>query len=120
LTDTLPSGVTFVSVTPTGPICTQSSGTVTCNVGTLASGGSMSISIVITPTSAGVLSNTANVTATEPDPTSANNSATATTTVNPVANLGITKSASPSPVLAGSNLTYTLTVSNAGPSNAAG
>ena len=54
------------------------------------------------------------------DPNSANNSASATTTVKPVADLGLTKSDSPDPVLAGQLLTYTLGVSNAGPHTAPG
>ena len=47
-----------------------------------------------------------------------NNSASATTTVTPVADLSLTKSDSPDPVLAGELLTYTLGVHNAGPSSA--
>ena len=54
------------------------------------------------------------------DPNSANNSASASTTVKPVADLGLTKSDSPDPVLAGQLLTYTLGVSNAGPHGATG
>ena len=54
---------------------------------------------------------------------SANNSATATTTVNPAAtphaDLSITKGDAPDPVAAGSSLTYTLTVPNGGPDAAA-
>jgi uncharacterized repeat protein (TIGR01451 family) len=49
-----------------------------------------------------------------------NNSSTATTTVNASANLSITKTDAPDPVFAGQNLTYTLTVTNAGPSAATG
>src|SRR3989442_1059115 len=48
----------------------------------------------------------------------ANNSATEQTTVTASANLSITKSDSPDPVLAGGTLTYTLSVSNAGSSTA--
>ncbi len=52
------------------------------------------------------------------------NSATTTTTVNPAsaasANLSLTKTDAPDPVTVGSNLTYTLTVTNNGPDAAAG
>ena len=54
------------------------------------------------------------------DPSPGNNSASATTTVTPVADLSLTKSDSPDPVLAGELLTYTLTAHNAGPSSASG
>ena len=40
--------------------------------------------------------------------------------INPIADLSITKSDSPDPVVAGSNLTYTLAVTNNGPSDATG
>ena len=54
------------------------------------------------------------------DPDNANNAASASTTVNPAANLSLTKSDSPDPVQAGELLTYTLGVSNAGPHDATG
>ena len=53
------------------------------------------------------------------DPNAANNSATDTDTLTPEADLSVTISDAPDPVTAGTNLTYTLTVSNAGPSAAA-
>ena len=56
--------------------------------------------------------------ATTADPVLVNNSASATTTVDPVADLSLTKTDSPDPVLAGQQLTYTLTVHNAGPASA--
>ena len=46
--------------------------------------------------------------ATTADPVLVNNSASATTTVDPVADLSLTKSDSPDPVLSGQQLTYTL------------
>jgi len=56
--------------------------TVTCSLGTLASGASATVTIEVKPTSKGTAINTATVSATAPaDPNTANNSATATTTV---------------------------------------
>jgi uncharacterized repeat protein (TIGR01451 family) len=55
----------------------------------------------------------------EADPSTANDTSTASTTVNPAADLAVTKAVSPDPVTAGQNLTYTLTVNNNGPSAAA-
>lgn len=118
LTDTLPVGVTFVSVSPTGPVCTQAGGTVTCNLGGLVNGGSATVTIVVTPTAAGTLTNTASVSAAEPDPATGDNTATATTTVTPSADLSVTKTDLPDPVNVNANLTYTITVTNNGPSSA--
>ena len=59
VTDTLPAGVTFV-LASVG--CDEDSGVVVCNVGTLANGGEITITIVVTaPQSSGSLSNTAEV-----------------------------------------------------------
>ena len=51
---------------------------------------------------------------------SADASASADTTVIPVADLSLTKGDSPDPVFVGQLLTYTLAVHNAGPSSATG
>src|SRR5439155_797206 len=92
----------------------------------LASGAPASFTIVVqvTPATSGgtTISNTATVSSSgTSDPTATNNTATATTTVTVTtsADLSITKTDAPDPVTAGAALTYTLTVSNAGPSTAA-
>ncbi|HEY3129262.1 MAG TPA: hypothetical protein VGL91_07375 [Acidobacteriota bacterium] len=112
LTDTLPAGVTFRSATPTQGSCSLSGSTVTCALGTLARSGSATVTIVVIPNSPGTITNTVSVAGNEPDPNSGNNSASASTTVNALFDLLVTKSANPSPVTAGTNLTYTVTVSN--------
>lgn len=74
LTNYLPAGVTFISSTPAGPTCTQGGLTVICNLGVLPSGGTVTIKIaVMAPASKEDLTNQANVTASEGDPTPANN-----------------------------------------------
>jgi uncharacterized repeat protein (TIGR01451 family) len=79
LTDTLPPSVTFGSATSP---CTQASGTVTCNLGSLASAAATIVTIVGTPTAIGTVTNNASVTANEPDPNPGNNAALAVTTVS--------------------------------------
>lgn len=75
--------MTFQRTTTTqGTGCAVTSTALSCGLGTLAGGASTTVASVVRPTLAGDLSNTASVAATEPDPTAANNSATATTVVN--------------------------------------
>ena len=73
----------------------------------------------ISAAAVGTLSNTATVTIAG-DPNAANNSATDTDTLTPQANLGITKTDGVTTATAGGSVTYTVTASNAGPSNAPG
>jgi uncharacterized repeat protein (TIGR01451 family) len=64
--------------------------------------------------------NTASVTSNATDPNLANNSASATTTVNAQTDLRVTKTDSADPAVINAPLTYTLTATNLGPSNATG
>ncbi len=120
LTDTLPGSVTFGSATPSQGSCSESGGTVTCNLGNLTSGNGATVTITVTPNTAGTITNTASVTGNEGDPDTSNNSASESTTVIAAADLAVTKSDSPDPVLLGLGLTYTVTVINNGPNNATG
>ena len=120
LTDDLPAGVTFDSATPTQGSCSESAGTVTCALGTLPSGSSASVEIEVTPQVVGTITTRASVTSDLNDPDPDDNAAIAETTVDPVADLYLTKTDSPDPLLTGELLTYTLTVQNSGPSSATG
>jgi uncharacterized repeat protein (TIGR01451 family) len=78
--DVLPAGTTFVSATPSQGSCSGTS-TVSCSLGTIASGGTATVVIVVTsPGSAGSLTNTATVDSTTPDPVTSNNSSTTAST----------------------------------------
>jgi uncharacterized repeat protein (TIGR01451 family) len=79
VTDTLPSGVTFVSASPG---CVHSAGVVTCNLGNIPAGDSVTITIVVTPTAPGNIVNNVSVDSDTDDPDPANNAATAPTEVN--------------------------------------
>jgi uncharacterized repeat protein (TIGR01451 family) len=78
LLDTLPAGVTFVSAS-TG--CMHSAGQVDCDLGTLAPGASATVTITVTPKARGVITNTATLGSSAPDPDRSNNRATTETTV---------------------------------------
>ena len=86
MTDQLPKNAGFGSVTTTQGSCTlkPSKNIVGCDLGTMTNGATATISIVVKPTSKGTITNTASVTLTSPtDPSTANNTATAKTTVQP-------------------------------------
>src|SRR4051812_15022093 len=92
-------------------------GTGTRNLGDLPAGTTVLHMVVkVDPSRLADLSNTASVTSTTTDPTPGDHSATEATVVNTAADLSITKSDSPDPVTAGNNLSYTITVTNTGPS----
>jgi len=129
--DQLPIGTTFVSLTQdNGPATSNCStptpgqnGEVNCSFDSLASGESaqftLTANIAANVPNDSTINNTATIGSDNGDPNTANNSQTATTTINSSADVGVAKVGSPDPVTAGSNLTYTITVINDGPSNAA-
>jgi uncharacterized repeat protein (TIGR01451 family) len=76
--DTLPGGVTFVQASGG---CSHTAGKVECDLGTLASGESRTVTITVAPSSPGTITNRASVGSAAPDPNRSNNTAEATTTV---------------------------------------
>lgn len=125
ISSTEPFTITSLSASPAGS-CSSSpaaavpstSKTVTCTLGVEPSGGRTTVTVEVTATSGSNVDDTATAHSTTPDPVSGNNTATGRLSISPKVSLAITKSASPSPVTAGTGLTYTLTVSNGGPSPA--
>jgi uncharacterized repeat protein (TIGR01451 family) len=83
VTDNLPAStdVDFVSSKTTAGTCQHTGSTVTCDLGTVTSGSTQTVTIVVKTKRRGTLSNTATV-ASSDDTNAANNSATAATTVN--------------------------------------
>lgn len=124
--DTLPaalSSANWTCVATAGSSCTVSNGAGNINTTvSLQLGGKATFTLTATvaPSFAGTLSNM--VTATPPsgieDPQGGNNSATSQTPVSQSADVLITKGASPTVLKAGGDVTFTLTVTNVGPSEA--
>ena len=81
LTDVLTGGQSFSASTPSQGSCSESQGTVTCDLGTMAASATSTVTIVVVPSKAGLLGNTADVFSTTNDPFTTNNSATTITTV---------------------------------------
>jgi uncharacterized repeat protein (TIGR01451 family) len=125
MSDDLPPGSTFFSLTQdNGPaaFCVTpsvgSGGNVTCSfLSPLPNGTSAQFTLVTTIGPSPTVNNTATVTSTSGDSNPNNNSSTATTTVSAQADVSITKTA-PATAVAGNNITYGITVTNSGPSNA--
>src|SRR4029079_17164060 len=118
VTDNLPSGTTFDSANPSQGTCQESSGTVTCALGTMTSGASATVLVKVIRQATGSITNQANISSDTADPDWTNNIALEATTVNPAADLALTKTGEPDPVLVGQQLTYTLEVVNTGPQDA--
>jgi uncharacterized repeat protein (TIGR01451 family) len=89
LTDVLPGGVTFVSVSASQGTCSGTA-TVTCNLGTMAGGGTATVTIVVRASTRGMISNTASVKGDQSDPDMTNNSVTQTTTVQTGPDIDVT------------------------------
>jgi uncharacterized repeat protein (TIGR01451 family) len=124
--DTFPASLTatWTCAGAAGGTCIPSgSGNINDTVN-LPAGGSVTytVSATVSPAASGTLSNTATVTppfdVTDPNP--ANNSATDTDTILALADLSITKTDGVISMMPGGGVTYTITASNAGPSNVAG
>jgi uncharacterized repeat protein (TIGR01451 family) len=89
-TDNLPPDETFQSATPSQGTCNLSVTTVTCALGAIAANGNATITIVLSATTPGEISNTASVSSAVFDPNSANNSDTEDTFVNRSSSTSVT------------------------------
>lgn len=126
---TLPPYLTFISGGQTsGPTFTIANpqvggnSTITASIATLPAGASASFNLVLLlspSTPAGTMFTTTGVitgATTDPDPT--DNTQTNTYLTAAQADVSVTNTIAPGPVIAGNPITYTITVSSAGPSNA--
>ncbi|WP_426621383.1 DUF7507 domain-containing protein [Microbacterium sp. As-52] len=120
VSDTLPAG--FLDVVVNGPGCSIVGGTLGCELGDIAPGGSVAIEVTGTwsTTATGVVSNTATTTSGTPDPNTDNNTSTVDVTLAPNADVSVVKTTSTPTVPLGGTATFEVTVTNEGPSAAAG
>jgi uncharacterized repeat protein (TIGR01451 family) len=127
LTDHYVSSGTFTFPTPittSKGSCTSTpnpqvnDGTVTCNLGRLVPNQTVLIHVDVTAQTAQTVHDTATATSESADSNPGNNQAEGSLTFIAAADLEIEKTDSPDPVVAGTNLTFTITVTNHGPSAA--
>lgn len=115
--DTLPTGLSFVSMAGTGFTCAAVAQVVTCTSGgSLAAGASVTFVLVVSVAKDAAPSTINSVTVSSPvfDPVPGNNTATDPTSV-PYADVSLVKTLVGA-IQAGKNATYTLAVNNKGPS----
>ena len=124
VSDPLPSGVTFVSATPSQGTFDPATGIWT--VGRIASGAGASLAVVVTAATTGMKTNVAQISASDqfdPDSTPGNSAPTeddqASATIQPLqVDLSLTKTIDDAGATVGQNATYTIIASNAGPAGA--
>ncbi len=123
---TIPGGqFTIVSVTPSQGTCTGT-GPISCSLGTIAAAANATVRIVLSPTipttgtppNSVTVTNTATASSNELDSLPPNNTNATSATVNASADLAIAQTVTPNPAASGSVVTYTITITNNGPSTA--
>ncbi len=133
---TLDPGLSLVSTSQPPPVgisiqgtivCTPNGNSLSCDLGTIAAGSSTSVSIVtaVDPGQTTALFSQFDVSTDLDEQNELNNSATENTDVTALTDLFISKTDSPDPVATdpvgtGEVLTYTITATNLGPTNASG
>jgi uncharacterized repeat protein (TIGR01451 family) len=118
--DILPPGSTYVSSTTTKGTCGHSDGVLNCSMGQLTEFESVTITLTVNAGPPGSATNIAMISANGPDVFPSDNTAISVTDVINSADLQVQGTDSPDPVHVGNMLTYTLSISNRGPTPAAG
>lgn len=113
-----PVDVSAPSCLPATPTPSATTVTITCTDALLPVGSRLAIRVTFNANDAGDVNDTASVTSATPDPNTSNNLAVGRVSFRSAANLALQKSDAPDPVIAGTHLTYTLRVTNNGPSTA--
>lgn len=115
---------TFGAITPSQGTCGVTSGVVTCQIGDLAAaspsaGGRATVVVEVSATEDVDINDVVRVNSPTPDPDASNNEAQESISVRAVADLSVDKTGPPTAV-AGTEITYTLSIANGGPSTAEG
>ncbi|MCW2794361.1 MAG: conserved repeat domain protein [Nocardioides sp.] len=123
VTDSLPSGLTATAATGTGWACSIAANTVTCtrsdSLAAAASYPTITVTVNVTEDVPSTVANSATVSG-GGDGNLSNNSSTDTSVTMSRADLALVKTAASPTVAVGANVTWNLTVTNAGPSRSTG
>jgi uncharacterized repeat protein (TIGR01451 family) len=115
VSDTFPPNSIFRSVDAPSFACSTASGQLICTAPSLSTGATAVIHVTVAASnSLGTIQNSITASADNPDPNTANNTATASTAVVSPANLSATKAVSTTPLI-GNPVTYAITITNSGP-----
>jgi uncharacterized repeat protein (TIGR01451 family) len=118
IADTLPVGAGFVSAVSSRGSCGQTNGVVICDFGALPENSSATVTIVAALSSPGPNTNRVAVSASGPDASPADDTATVITSVNSAVDIFPLITAVPNPPKLNSNFVVRVTVTNRGPSAA--
>ena len=123
VTDVVPAGLTPTLATGTGWTCGIVTQTVTCSRSDALAAGAgypaVTVTVAVSQSAAGSVTNTATVTGGSEQATG-NNSSSDSTTIIDGSDLSVTKVSTPNPYSPGGLVTYTISVSNSGPSDVVG
>ena len=121
VTDTIPAPASFsiTGIVASAGVCGNVGNSVTCTLASLPVSGTwaITISILVDPaTPGGLYTDTAQVTSATADPVPGNDSDSEGTIVLPAVDMVVTKTDGVASIVAGTSTTYTITLTNAGPS----
>lgn len=116
VTDRLPADTSYVSAKASQGSCSYTAPTVTCALGTMADGAGASVTLTaLVKAPPGALTNTASISAGQPDPEVADNSSTAVTMVLAQPKVTLRKLVRQGSIAPGGELDYRLIVRDGGP-----
>ncbi len=118
VSDPLPDGLEYESVTSSQGEATYANGVITASIGDLGKGRSVTIQVRATATQVGSFTNIANVSGDQTETTLENNRAAATVVVTALIDLNLTKSVTPTQTDVNKPVEYTLVIRNDGPADA--
>jgi len=117
VSESLPAGLKLISAQPSQGTCSRTA-IISCDLGAITDVSSATIVFTVAVTASGTLTDALHIAATTSDLNSKNDSASFTATAVLPADLAVTQTASASSVVAGKQVSFTITINNNGPAQA--